>query len=112
MWIDQQRRRGKPRACLLYTSNLGSKVDVYGKAGVGTKRTTTWEAGLGYKVNQDWDINAGYRYINTKRDDKSNISFQGPVVGLSYRFGGHKSVAPVYTPAPAPVYLSLIHICS
>ena len=66
------------------------------------KRTTTWEAGLGYKVNQDWDINAGYRYINTKRDDKSNISFQGPVVGLSYRFGGHKSVAPVYTPAPAP----------
>ena len=78
-------------------ANLGSKVDVYGKAGVGTKRTTTWEAGLGYKVNQDWDINAGYRYINTKRDDKSNISFQGPVVGLSYRFGGHKSVAPVYT---------------
>ena len=85
-------------------ANLGSKVDIYGKAGVGTKRTTTWEAGLGYKVNQDWDINAGYRYINTKRDDKSNISFQGPVVGLSYRFGGHKSVAPVYTPAPAPVY--------
>ena len=85
-------------------ANLGSKVDVYGKAGVGTKRTTTWEAGLGYKVNQDWDINAGYRYINTKRDDKSNISFQGPVVGLSYRFGGHKSVAPVFTPAPAPVY--------
>lgn len=85
-------------------ANLGSKVDVYGKAGVGTKRTTTWEAGFGYKVNQDWDINAGYRYINTKRDDKSNISFQGPVVGLSYRFGGHKSVAPVYTPAPAPVY--------
>ena len=61
-------------------ANLGSKVDVYGKAGVGTKRTTTWEAGLGYKVNQDWDINAGYRYINTKRDDKSNISFQAPTV--------------------------------
>ncbi|WP_298696000.1 OmpA family protein, partial [uncultured Veillonella sp.] len=32
-----------------------------------------------------------------------NISFQGPVVGLSYRFGGQKSEAPVYTPAPAPV---------
>ncbi|WP_298712114.1 OmpA family protein [uncultured Veillonella sp.] len=83
-------------------ANLGSKVDVYGKVGVGTKRTSTWEAGLGYKVNQDWDINAGYRYINTKRDDVSNISFQGPVVGLSYRFGGQKSAAPVYTPVPAP----------
>ena len=83
-------------------ANLGSKVEVYGKAGVGTKKTSTWEAGLGYKVNEDWDINAGYRYINTKQDGDSNISFQGPVVGLSYRFGGQKSVAPVYTPAPAP----------
>ena len=76
---------------------------MYGKAGVGTKKTSTWEAGLGYKVNEDLDINAGYRYINTKHADKENISFQGPVVGLSYRFGGHKTVAPVATPAPAPV---------
>ena len=85
-------------------ANLGSKVEVYGKAGVGTKKTSTWEAGLGYKVNEDLDINAGYRYINTKHADNENISFQGPVVGLSYRFGGHKTVAPVATPAPAPVY--------
>ena len=55
-------------------------------------------------MNEDLDINAGYRYINTKHADKENISFQGPVVGLSYRFGGHKTVAPVATPAPAPVY--------
>ena len=92
------------QAGVIGKANLGSKVEVYGKAGVGTKKTSTWEAGLGYKVNEDLDINAGYRYINTKRDDDSNISFQGPVVGLSYRFGGHKAVAPVATPAPAPVY--------
>ena len=84
-------------------ANLGSKVEAYGKAGVGTKNTTVLEAGLGYKVNEDWDINAGYRYINTKANEDHNVSFQGPVVGLSYRFGGQKSVAPVYTPAPAPV---------
>ena len=81
-----------------------AKANNIAQAGVGTKKTSTWEAGLGYKVNEDLDINAGYRYINTKRDDDSNISFQGPVVGLSYRFGGHKAVAPVATPAPAPVY--------
>lgn len=82
---------------------LGSKVDIYGKAGIGTKKTTTWEAGLGYKVNEDLDINAGYRYINTQATDTHNVSLQGPVVGVSYRFGGHKAEAPVYTPAPAPV---------
>lgn len=85
-------------------ANLGSKVEVYGKAGLGTKKTTVLEAGLGYKVRENLDINAGYRYINTQANEDQNVSFQGPVVGLSYRFGGQKSVAPVYTPAPAPVY--------
>ena len=89
------------QAGVIGKANLGSKVEVYGKAGVGTKKTSTWEAGLGYKVNEDLDINAGYRYINTKHADNENISFQGPVVGLSYRFGGHKTVAPV---VEAPVY--------
>ena len=92
------------QAGVIGKANLGSKVEVYGKAGVGTKNTTVLEAGLGYKVNEDWDINAGYRYINTKANEDHNVSFQGPVVGLSYRFGGHKTVAPVATPAPAPVY--------
>ena len=82
---------------------LGSKVDIYGKAGIGTKKTTTWEAGLGYKATENLDINAGYRYINTQANEDYNVSFQGPVVGVSYRFGGHKAEAPVYTPAPAPV---------
>ena len=76
------------QAGVIGKTNLGSKVEVYGKAGLGTKNTTVLEAGLGYKVNEDWDINAGYRYINTKTNEDHNVSFQGPVVGLSYRFGG------------------------
>ena len=92
------------QAGVIGKANLGSKVEVYGKAGLGTKKTTVLEAGLGYKVRENLDINAGYRYINTQATEDKNISFQGPVVGLSYRFGGQKSVAPVYTPAPAPVY--------
>lgn len=88
---------------------IGSKVELYGKAGIGTKKTTTWEAGLGYKATDDLDIQAGYRYINTKADENNNVSFQGPVVGLSYRFGGQKAAEPVVVPeapvvTPAPVY--------
>ena len=91
------------QAGVIGKTNLGSKVEVYGKAGVGTKNTTVLEAGLGYKVNEDWDINAGYRYINTKANEDHNVSFQGPVVGLSYRFGGAEKAEPiVMTPAPAP----------
>ena len=90
------------QAGVIGKTNLGSKVELYGKAGLGTKKTTVLEAGLGYKVRENLDINAGYRYINTQAKEDHNVSFQGPVVGLSYRFGGQKSVAPVYTPAPAP----------
>ena len=51
----------------LSATSVETKADVYGKAGIGTKETTTWEAGLGYKAT-----------------DNHNVSFQGPVVGLSY----------------------------
>lgn len=90
------------QAGIIGKAALGSKVEVYGKAGIGTKKTTSLEAGLGYKATEDLDINAGYRYINTQADDDHNVSFQGPVVGLSYRFGGSKVATP--DPAPAPVY--------
>ncbi len=97
------------QAGIIGKAPIGSKVELYGKAGIGTKKTTTWEAGLGYKATDDLDIQAGYRYINTKADENSNISFQGPVVGLSYRFGGQKAAEPVVVPeapvvTPAPVY--------
>lgn len=94
-------------------ANLTDKLDIYGKAAVGTKSTTIWEAGLGYGITEDLDLSAGYRYINTEINDDQNASFKGAVVGLSYRFGGSTeeepmvTPAPVYTPAPVveqPVY--------
>ena len=94
-------------------ANLTDKLDIYGKAAVGTKSTTIWEAGLGYGITEDLDLSAGYRYINTEIKDDQNASFKGAVVGLSYRFGGSTeeepmvTPAPVYTPAPVveqPVY--------
>ena len=101
---DTDRTNNIAQAGVIGKADLGSKFELYGKAGLGTKKTTTLEAGVGYKATEDLDINAGYRYINTQATDTKNVSFQGPVVGLSYRFGGHKTVAPVATPAPAPVY--------
>ncbi|WP_295238536.1 OmpA family protein [Veillonella sp.] len=96
---------------------LTDKLDVYGKAAIGTKNTTIWEAGLGYSITPDLDVNAGYRYVNTKLADKgdydviaddANISYKGFIAGLSYRFGGdsyeaeESTPAPVYTPQPQP----------
>lgn len=88
---------------------LTDKLDVYGKAAVGTQKTSLWEAGLGYGITPDLDINAGYRYLNTKLTDHDNISYKGFIAGLSYRFGGSSedsaavpAPAPVYEPAPAP----------
>ena len=100
------------QAGVIGKANLGSKVEVYGKAGLGTKKTTVLEAGLGYKVRENLDINAGYRYINTQATEDKNISFQGPVVGLSYRFGGQKSEAPVYKTPKLDYYVQSIYFDS
>lgn len=87
---------------------LTDKLDVYGKAAIGTKNTTIWEAGLGYSITDDLDVSAGYRYVNTKLVDDANISYKGFIAGLSYRFGGDSyeaeepTPAPVYRPQPQP----------
>lgn len=91
---------------------ITDKLDVYGKAAIGTQNTTIWEAGLGYAVTPDLDVTAGYRYVNTKLVDKgdfdalndANISYKGLIAGISYRFGGGHEEAP--KAAPAPVYTS------
>ncbi|SUP44778.1 OmpA family protein [Veillonella criceti] len=92
-------------------ASLTDKLDVYGKAAIGTKNTTIWEAGLGYSITPDLDVNAGYRYINTKLVDKgdydvigddANISYKGFIAGLSYRFGSDSYE--IEEPTPAPVY--------
>lgn len=90
---------------------ITDKLDVYGKAAIGTQNTTIWEAGLGYGITPDLDVNVGYRYVNTKLTDKcdfgalddANISYKGIIAGLSYRFGGSSEEAPAPAPA-APVY--------
>lgn len=101
---------------LIAKAPLTDKLDVYGKAAIGTKNTTIWEAGLGYSITPDLDVSAGYRYVNTKLVDKgdadavndANISYKGFIAGLSYRFGGdsyeaeESTPAPVYTPQPQP----------
>ncbi len=93
------------QAGLIAKTPIGSRVEVYGKAGVGTKKTTTWEAGLGAKLTDDLDLNVGYKYINTELDDNQNVSFKGIVTGLSYRFGGKSTpvAAPVAAAVAAPV---------
>jgi len=110
--------------------DLAKNLAFYADGALGTKKTSLWEAGLAYTINKDWDINAGYRYVDTKLNDDNNIKYRGFLVGLSYRFGGHKAapapvsapvieepVAPVVeTPAPAHVYndyyLDSIHFAS
>lgn len=109
------------QAGIIAKAPLGDKVELYGKAGVGTKRTTTWEAGAAFKASDDLDINVGYKYLNTAAADKgeygltddANVSFKGLTAGLSYRFGGSAKkveapapVMPVYTPAPQPVVVA------
>ena len=49
------------------------------------------------------DLNAGYRYLDTKLDDDNNIKYRGFLVGLTYRFGGHKAEAAPVVEEPAPV---------
>lgn len=108
---------------LIAKAPLSENFDIYGKAAVGTQRTTLWEAGLGYTMSKDFDLSAGYRYVNTKLADKgeagliddANISYKGPFVTLSYRFGGGHEVAPepVYVapePTPAPVVTETPHV--
>jgi len=81
---------------------LGSdNFNIYGKIAGGTKSTWLGEAGLAYTFAKDLDLNVGYRYLQTKAYDDT-FKFKGLILGLSYRFGGHKAVAPVVEPTPAP----------
>lgn len=71
-------------------TQLADKIDVYGKAAIGSMKTSLWEAGLGYQINKDWDVNAAYRSLNTRRDSDNNVTYKGFIAGLAYRFGGPK----------------------
>lgn len=92
------------QAGIIAKAPITDRLSLYGKAGVGTKKTTTWEAGLGYNVTKDLDVNAGYKYLNTQNGDSDdhNVSYKGWTAGLSYRFGGD-SESEDYTPVATPV---------
>jgi OOP family OmpA-OmpF porin len=83
--------------------DLAKNLSLYADGALGTKKTSLWEAGLSYTINDDWDINAGYRYVDTELNDDHNIKYRGFLVGLSYRFGGHKAEAAPVVEEPAPV---------
>lgn len=74
---------------------VAENLDVYAKGALGTKNTTVWEAGVDYALDRNLDVNAGYRYMNTKGNSEKNISYQGWLAGISYRFGlGHDRTIP------------------
>lgn len=74
---------------------VAENLDVYAKGALGTKNTTIWEAGVDYALDRNLDVNAGYRYMNTKGNSEKNISYQGWLAGVSYRFGsGHDRTIP------------------
>lgn len=63
-------------------------LDLYAKGALGSKSTSIWEAGVNFALEEDIDINAGYRYLNTEGSSDKNVSYQGWLAGVSYRFGG------------------------
>lgn len=84
-------------------ADLAKNLALYAEGALGTKKTSMWEVGLSYTIAKDWDLNAGYRYLDTKLDDDNNIKYRGFLVGLTYRFGGHKAEAAPVVEEPAPV---------
>ena len=63
-------------------------LDLYAKGALGSKNTSIWEAGVNFTLDENIDLNAGYRYLNTEGSRDKNVSYQGWLAGVSYRFGG------------------------
>jgi len=73
---------------------LADKLDLYGNFAVGSQKTYMGEAGLGYKLSDNLDLNAGYRYLKSSAVMQSeDYTWKGFFMGLSGRFGGHKTEA-------------------
>ena len=43
---------------------------------------------MNFTLDENIDLNAGYRYLNTEGSRDKNVSYQGWLAGVSYRFGG------------------------
>ena len=67
---------------------INEVLDLYAKGALGSKNTSIWEAGVNFTLDENIDLNAGYRYLNTEGSRDKNVSYQGWLAGVSYRFGG------------------------
>jgi hypothetical protein len=72
--------------------SLGVLGDV-GGFGWGTASDSTWNAGatLNWRASEHWILHAGYKALEIEREHGSRpleaeILFQGPVIGVGYRF--------------------------
>lgn len=69
------------------TYPLDDKMEAYARASLGTRKTGIVEAGVDYEIDKNINVNAGYRYLTTRANSDDNISYQGFMAGVSYRFG-------------------------
>ena len=52
---------------------------------------------MNFALDENIDLNAGYRYLNTEGSRDKNVSYQGWLAGVSYRFGGGSDGKAVYS---------------
>ena len=76
---------------------INEVLDLYAKGALGSKNTSIWEAGVNFALDENIDLNAGYRYLNTEGSRNKNVSYQGWLAGVSYRFGGGSDGKAVYS---------------
>ncbi len=88
---EESRSNDVVQVGVLAKQPVSEVVDLYAKGALGTKSTSIWEAGVDFALDKDLDLNAGYRYLNTQGGEDRNVSYQGWLAGVSYRFGGSKN---------------------
>jgi hypothetical protein len=76
--------------------NITDKLSVMGQAdiggfGVGSELTWSVLGTFNYVFNDHWSASAGYKYMSVDYDDDGlvfDVDMSGPVIGVTYRFGG------------------------
>ena len=74
----------------------------YGDVGTGDSNFT-WQGLLGVAYGFSWgDLIFAYRHLNWDVDNKviEDLTFSGPAIGASFRFGGHAAPTVVVSPPP------------
>ncbi len=76
--------------------NVNERLSVMGQAdiggfGVGSDLTWSLLGTVNYVVSDRWSVSAGYKYLSVDYDNDGyvfDVDMSGPVLGLTYRFGG------------------------